>query len=148
MSTSYTLDIGNHVYMGSDITTDGIIAFWPVSYDRTPDLKHGADNTSLNLWDNDSNLLLHISFRRVENAIVFNTKTNAKGWGREERVPLDGKIATPANQTAIMVFDFGNYYHILIGYRTVHSYNKRLFGNHVRLLHHFPHYRKLQVRRG
>ncbi|KAI9458793.1 hypothetical protein HD554DRAFT_1691010 [Boletus coccyginus] len=130
MSTSYTLDVGKQVYLkGSDITTDGIIAFWPVSYDETPDLNHGIDNTALNLRDKDGNLLLHISFRRAENAIVFNTNKVGVGWGQEERVPLDGKIATPASNTAIMVFDFGNHYHILIDYRSVHSYNKRLAGN-------------------
>jgi len=130
MSTSYTLDVGKEVYIkGGDITTDGIIVFWPVSYDRTPDLKHGIDNTYLNLRDNNGNSLLHISFRRAENAIVFNTKKVELGWGQEERVPLDGKIATPAGKTPIMVFDFGNHYHILIDYRTVYSYNKRLPGN-------------------
>ncbi|KAI9454510.1 hypothetical protein HD554DRAFT_2043017 [Boletus coccyginus] len=133
MSTSYTLDVGKEVYLkGGDITTDGIIAFWPVSYDETPDLKHGIDNTNLNLRDNDGNVLLHISFRRAENAIVFNTKKVGVGWGQEERVPLDGKIATPASNTAIMVFDFGNHYQILIDYRSVHSYNKRLAGKNVR----------------
>ncbi|KAF8550246.1 hypothetical protein OG21DRAFT_1514251 [Imleria badia] len=129
MSTSYTLDISTQVYLRADVTTDGIIAFWPVAYDRTPDPNKGIDNTNLSLWDNHSNVLLTISFRRVENAIVFNTNTVGKGWGKEERVPLDGKIATPASKTAIMVFDFGNHYHILIDYRTVHSYNKRLTGN-------------------
>ncbi|KAG1877915.1 hypothetical protein DFJ58DRAFT_753215 [Suillus subalutaceus] len=130
MSNSYTLDIGKDVYIkGGDITTDGIIAFWPVSYDETPDLKHGIDNTNLNLQDNNKNLLLHISFRRPENAIVFNTMQTRVGWGTEERVPLDGKISTPASNTAIMVFDFGSHYHILIDYRTVHSYKKRLPGN-------------------
>jgi hypothetical protein len=130
MSNSYTLDIGKDVYIkGGDITTDGIIAFWPVSYDQTPDLKHGIDNTNLNLQDNDKNLLLHISFRRAEDAIVFNAMKTGVGWGPEERVPLDGKISTPASNTAIMVFDFGSHYHILIDYRTVHSFKKRLFGN-------------------
>ncbi|KAG2063839.1 hypothetical protein BDR04DRAFT_1122996 [Suillus decipiens] len=130
MSSSYTLDIGKDVYIkGGDITADGIIAFWPVSYDQTPDLTHGVDNTSLNLQDHDKNLLLHISFRRAENAIVFNTKKSGAGWGPEERVPLDGKISTPASQTAIMIFDFETHYHILIDYRTVHSYKKRLPGN-------------------
>ncbi|KAG2074672.1 hypothetical protein BDR04DRAFT_1092886 [Suillus decipiens] len=130
MSSSYTLDIGKDVYIkGADITADGIIAFWTFSYDQTPDLKHGIDNTSLNLQDNKKNLLLHISFRRAENAIVFNTRKIGVGWGSEERVPLDGKILTPAIQTVIMIFDFDTHYHILIDYRTVHSYKKRLPGN-------------------
>lgn len=130
MSTSYTLDIGKRVFVkGGDITGDGIIAFWPVCYDQTPDSTGGIDNTSLNLWDNQGDLLLHISFRRAEDAIVFNTDIVGSGWGREERVTLFGKIATPAYKTAIIVFDFVDRYHILIDYRTVHSYKKRLFAN-------------------
>ncbi|KAG2365276.1 hypothetical protein BDR07DRAFT_1195472, partial [Suillus spraguei] len=108
---------------------DGIIVFWPDSYDQTPDLMHGIDHTNLNLQDNNKNLLLHISFCCPENAIVFNTKRAGVSWGPEERVPLDGNISTPASRTAIMIFDFNSHYHILLNYRTIHSYKKRLPGN-------------------
>ncbi|KAF9236897.1 hypothetical protein BU15DRAFT_49453 [Melanogaster broomeanus] len=115
MSSSYTLKIGGTVGLNADLTTDGIIIFRSASLDLTPVNNAGIDNASINLNDGNGNRLLHVSFRRAENAIVFNTSTN-EGWGPEERVALGGKFFKP--DITLMVYDHGDRFQILIDYRS------------------------------
>jgi hypothetical protein len=82
------------------------------------------DNTAFNLLDKAGDILLHISFRRPENAIVFNTCPKNGGWGKEERVTLSGTFI--GADTTVTVYDHGNRYQILIDYHTVHYYEKRI----------------------
>jgi len=72
-------------------------------------------------------------FRRSENLIVFNTKKNGV-WGTEERVTLEGKFFKP--DTTVMVYDHGDRFQILVDYRTVHYFTKRLSEN-IRSISYF-----------
>ncbi|KAF9236887.1 hypothetical protein BU15DRAFT_63608 [Melanogaster broomeanus] len=49
------------------------------------------------------------------------------GWGSEERVALDSTFFQP--DPTVMVYDHGDRYQILIDYRTVYYYDKRINAN-------------------
>ncbi|KAF9236893.1 galectin, partial [Melanogaster broomeanus] len=117
----YTLKLGGDVGLNVDLTTDGIITFRSASHDVSSG--SSGDQTSVNLNDSDGNRVLHLSFRRSQNLIVFNHKKNGT-WGTEERVALGGKFFKP--DTTVMVYDHGDRFQILIDYRTVHYFTKRI----------------------
>ena len=105
--------------MRDDFTSDGILIL------RSPtfDFICGGDAT-LDLHDDDGNVVLRIAFRRETNKILFNT-----GWEEEERVDFDRKsIGADATVT---ICDHRDRFQILINYRTVHYFKKRLQDGNV-----------------
>lgn len=124
----YLLPLSQTVNLKSEFIADGIIVFQSATLDLNPS-KTGTntiDNTAVNLLNSGDNLL-HISIRRPENAIVFNTLPANGNWGTEERVTLQGKFVGP--NTTITVYDHGDRYQILCDYHTVHYYTKRIKKN-------------------
>ncbi|KAF8462400.1 concanavalin A-like lectin/glucanase domain-containing protein [Kalaharituber pfeilii] len=121
----YILSLDKVIPLRHAVQPDGIIIFQSPSVDlRTTDTSTAGtmDCSSLNLLNHSGDILLHISFRRQENAIVFNTRRNGN-WESEERVVLTS--VTSGRVTNVMVYDHGNRYQILIDGRTAHYFNKR-----------------------
>lgn len=125
----YLLPLTKTVALKKEFTADGIIFFQSTTLDLNPS-KTGTntiDNTAFNLLSPEEDFLLHISFRRAENAIVFNSRTVNGDWGAEERVTLKGRFVGPDN--TVTVYDHGDRFQILIDFHTAHYYTKRIKKN-------------------
>ncbi|KAH6886713.1 hypothetical protein BKA70DRAFT_1165193 [Coprinopsis sp. MPI-PUGE-AT-0042] len=51
------------------------------------------DNSNINLMNQQGDIILHISFRRAQNAIVFNDRKYNGAWGTEQRIPFKDVFA-------------------------------------------------------
>ncbi|KAF8462358.1 concanavalin A-like lectin/glucanase domain-containing protein [Kalaharituber pfeilii] len=121
----YILSLDKIITLRRAVQPDGIIIFQSPSVDlRTTDAGTAGtmDCSNLNLLNHSDDILLHMSFRRQENTIVFNTRRNGK-WESEEREVLTGVAS--GGVTNVMVYDHGDRYQILIDGRTVHYFTKR-----------------------
>ena len=125
----YLLPITKSVTLKSEFKAENIIVFQSAKLDLTPSTGSGIDNTAVNILDAAGDYLLHISIRRAQNAIVLNSKTAGGAWGTEERVTLEGRFVDDGLNTTIAVYDHGDRYQVLIDYKTIHYYNKRILEN-------------------
>ncbi|KAI5782024.1 galectin [Peziza echinospora] len=129
-ATFYILCLGSTIPIKPEFKKDNLIYFNSATLDLNP-TKTGTntiDNSAVNLISSKNDTLLHISIRRTENAVVFNTKPNNAGWGTEERIVLKGTF-TKGNNATITVYDHGDRYQILFDGKTVHYYKKRIEDN-------------------
>jgi hypothetical protein len=124
----YLLPIGEKVELKQEFKAENIIVFQSAKLDLTPSSGTGIDNTYVNIISADNNILLHISIRRAQNAIVLNSRTADGPWGTEERVTLEGRFVNGLN-TTITVYDHGDRFQVLIDYNTIHYYEKRIHEN-------------------
>lgn len=124
----YLLPITQTVTLKSQFKAENIIVFQSAKLDLTPSTGPGIDNTAVNILDAAGDILLHVSIRRAENAIVFNSLPVNGAWGTEERVTLRGLFGNGLN-TTITIYDHGDRFQILIDYKTVHYYAKRIQAN-------------------
>ncbi|KAH6911073.1 Galectin-3 [Coprinopsis sp. MPI-PUGE-AT-0042] len=124
----FLLRLKDKTALNEPLKENGIIVFQSGSLDLKPSPNvgpTGIDNTSINLLNSQDDILLHISIRRLENAIVFNTRPHNGGWGNEERIPLKGAF-TDRRDPTITVYDHPDRLQIMFDYKTVHYYNKRI----------------------
>ncbi|KAF9525370.1 Galectin-3 [Crepidotus variabilis] len=113
------------------VKVDGIIIFRSSEVNMN-NLQNGeSDNTSLNLLNANEDNMLHISIRRLQNAIVFTTMSNGGGWGPEERVELKGRFDGP--NSTIAIFNHPDMYQIIANGRTIHYFKKRIQGDVVKI---------------
>jgi hypothetical protein len=124
----YLLHLDQTINLKRDFKPDGIMVLHSATLDLTPSQTGTGeiDNTAINL-KHGGDILLHISIRRKEDAVVFNSKTANGNWGTEERVPLQGTFRGP--NTTITVYNHGDRFQILFDYHTIHYYNKRIQAN-------------------
>lgn len=124
----YLCSLDGKVQLNEPLKTDSLVVFQSASLDLKPSQTgNQIDNSALNLLDQQNNVMLHISIRRTENAIVFNSREHNGNWGKEERVTLKDRFVGP--NVTVTVYDHGDRYQILIDYRTVYYYNKRIRGD-------------------
>ncbi|EDR12978.1 galectin [Laccaria bicolor S238N-H82] len=122
------------VTLKTPFKAENIIVFQSAKLDLTPSTGPGIDNTAVNILDAAGDVLLHVSIRRAENAIVLNSRPANGARGTEERVPLKGLFVNAPN-TTITVYDHGDRFQILIDYKTVHYYAKRIQANGTAILY-------------
>lgn len=115
--------------LSSPLTNDSLVILHSQQLNLTPEPQAYIDNTNVNFYNEDGDNILHISFRRVEEEIVFNTAPEGSNWDQEERVALPGVLLR--NDTYVVVYDHGDRYQILIDGRTVHHFTKRYGGDGV-----------------
>jgi hypothetical protein len=117
------IKLGTTIPLKKEFKADGIVVFQSAKLDLNPSASdHNAfDNTALNCFNGDE-ILLHMGFRRCQNAIVFNSFLN-NAWGPEERIPLKDAFKGP--DCTVMIYDHGDRFQILFNYHTVKYYNKR-----------------------
>lgn len=88
--------------------------------------------TNIQLFNKIEDVVLEISIRRAQNAVLFNAQAKESvldGWGRPESIPLN--IVNPSPLTSgltILVCDRGDKYQILFNLSTVHYFTKRFPG--------------------
>ena len=115
--------------LSSPLTKDSLVILHSQQLNPTPEPHAYIDNTNVNFYNEGGDNILHISFRRVEKQIVFNTAPEGNNWEQEERVDLPGVLLR--NDTYVIVYDHGDRYQILIDGRTVHHFTKRYGGDGV-----------------
>lgn len=118
------------LFLRQEITFDRIddagsyIVFYSPSFNPFPDEKVYIDNTSVNVRSAEHDILLHVSFRRAENQIVFNSRETNGNWGPEERVSLQGVFNKTDVTIAIRLEN--DRYEVLINDSIIHTYKKRI----------------------
>lgn len=123
----YFLDLGKTVDLDDEFKTGETAIFQSSSLDLTPPSGGPAsEGTIINIW-HDKDILLHISIRRKEGVIVFNSRRAGADWDKEERIPLAGALHGP--HTTIIVYDHGDQFQILTDYHTLHTIQKRIYEN-------------------
>ena len=125
----YLLPITQTVTLKTPFKAENIIVFQSAKLDLTPSPGPGIDNTAVNILDALGDVLLHVSIRRKEDAIVLNSKPANGPWGTEERVPLKGLFVSDAPNTTITVYDHGDRFQVLIDYKTIYYFVKRIKEN-------------------
>jgi len=86
------------------------------------------DHTDISLYNSVNELILHISIRRQQGVIGFNShasRTLHHGWGPAEVVKLEGYSADISRSDRILVYDLGDRFQIIFGLTTVHYFVKR-----------------------
>lgn len=117
---SYLLPANGTVELKSPVGAQGIITFQSASLDLTRGPKD--DNTSVSI-KNGKEILLAISVRCFQSAIVFNNMTADGKWGVEVWKELSGAFVGPNYN--IMIIDHDDRYQILFSNRTIHYFTKR-----------------------
>nr|BAJ72707.1 galectin homolog [Laccaria amethystina] len=125
----YLLPLSQTVQLAQPFQAENIIVFQSAQLDLTPNPGRGHDNTSVNIFSAAGDILLTISIRRAENAIVMNSLPASGNWGTEESVPLEGRFVNGGLNTTITVYDHGDRFQVLIDYNTIHYYAKRIQKN-------------------
>ncbi|KAF4971520.1 hypothetical protein FZEAL_9835 [Fusarium zealandicum] len=119
-----SLSLGESISFDKVFDAGSFILFYSPIYSLVPEKNVNIDNTSLNIHSAKSDQLLHISFRRVENQIVFNSKPSGSNWGTEERVSLQGVFSKTDATIGVRLED--EFYHIYIDDFIIHTYKKRI----------------------
>ena len=82
--------------------------------------------------NNLGDFLLHISFRRYEDAVVLNSRTASGPWGPELRfLSLERTFGPNLFAATIVVKDVGNSYQIFINCNYLATYVKRIGGDAI-----------------
>ncbi|KAF8418148.1 hypothetical protein EV426DRAFT_619983 [Tirmania nivea] len=83
------------------------------------------DNTAINLYDDENNIVLHISIRRTEGDVLFNSRLAAGPWGHEERIPLAERFPRVGIPTIVTIINLANHYKFLFDSAGVYAFGKR-----------------------
>ncbi|KAH7106381.1 hypothetical protein BKA62DRAFT_825919 [Auriculariales sp. MPI-PUGE-AT-0066] len=118
------LYLSKEIDFSRPIGDGGSVQFYSNTVNLVPDFGYYIDNTNINIESSDGDTLLHVSVRRVENAIVFNSLPKGGEWGTEERVALLGVFErTDATFTVRLN---GAEWHILVDGRPIKTYHQRI----------------------
>jgi len=86
------------------------------------------DRTDISLYSSRDELILHMSIRRLQGVIIFNTRASRAvhhGWGPEEVVQLEGYRSEISRSERILVYDLGDRFQIIFGLTTIYYFIKR-----------------------
>jgi hypothetical protein len=119
-----SLPLGESITFDKVLAPGGAVTFRSSSVNLQPDLSAAGDNTGVNLVSAENDMLLHVSVRRKENAIVLNARLDAASWGTEERVPLAGAFEQKTATITALVQDAS--FVVLIDGIVVHTFAKRI----------------------
>ncbi|KAM0541825.1 hypothetical protein ACHAPJ_013074 [Fusarium lateritium] len=100
------------------------IVLYSETYDKVADLDVYIDNTNVNIRSAQDDILLHISFRRAVNQIVFNSKPSGGNWGEEERVSLMGVFSR--TDVTISIRLESDTYEVYVDDSIIKTYKKRI----------------------
>lgn len=115
------------VKLNKPFTAGSTIYFLSTAFDGTPEPGPKLDNTSVNLRHGDD-YLLHISIRRVEKRIYFNTFRNGAWDKNPQAVNLENVFSGPGAVIKVKASDTS--YEISFDESpTVHTFKKRINGD-------------------
>lgn len=134
------LEDGEGAYLRTHLFKGMVVAFHAAQHNLAPCPRGpSTDNpkgypieTDIHLLNKIGDVVLKISIRRAQNAVLFNAQAKESlldGWGRPESIPLN--IVNPSPPTSgltISVCDRGDKYQILFNLSTVHYFAKRFPG--------------------
>ncbi|KAF9533284.1 hypothetical protein CPB83DRAFT_758032 [Crepidotus variabilis] len=113
------------------VKVDGILIFRSFDLNMYASLSGKGDYTLLDLLNAGGDVMLHISVRCCQNAIVFNTSTKNTGWGPEEIVELKGHFE--GFNTTVAIYNHPDMFQIITNGRTAHYFKKRIQGDVAKL---------------
>ncbi|KAF5536590.1 galectin [Fusarium napiforme] len=129
-----SLQLGNSIIFDKVFEAGTFITFYSETYKPVPDKNVDVDNTSLNIQSLDDDYLLHISFRRAENQIVFNSfpvTPETLEWGPEDRVSLQGVFSKTDARVSVRLE--ANHYKVYVDDSIIHTYKKRIIKDAQRI---------------
>jgi hypothetical protein len=130
-----TLKLGQTLAFPKDLEKDNVIAISSSNLNKDiPSV--GGDQTGLSLFDSPSggNVVFHMSLRRTERQIVFNTCLGG-AWGTEQRTSLDNRFEQSAPQ--ILIHDQGDGFGVFIDQDRVFWFEKRAKDAKVKSISYF-----------
>jgi hypothetical protein len=123
MSTTKTLPLDTPVWFGDSSAGEGKTVTFMIDF-INPTNPQDQVNTQVNLLSDDEDRLLHISCRRNEHVIVFNSRKAGGEWGKEERVQNHSLWENGTATIGVQVS--ADTYTCSINYSPIHVYNKRI----------------------
>ena len=117
MASLNLIPVSKTVHLGQSIKPDGFIIFRSSQLNIGPTINH----TSLNLLSDNSDIVLHIVFRRVENVIGFNASRSGN-WFNEEQITFGERLR--GHNHTVAIYDHGDNYQILFNGKTGHYFKK------------------------
>ncbi|KDR68111.1 hypothetical protein GALMADRAFT_105184 [Galerina marginata CBS 339.88] len=119
----YQIPLSRTINLDEPVKTDGIVMFRSSILNLDPT----TASTWIDLLGSGGDIILHISFRLLENVIVFNSRPAHGEWLNESRVNLTGSFI--GQNYTVTVFDHGDRYQVLTNGRTKSYYYKQLKGD-------------------
>ncbi|TFK23495.1 fungal lectin Cgl3 in complex with Chitotriose [Coprinopsis marcescibilis] len=92
------------------------------------DTSSSTGSAAIELVSAPGNTLLQIAFRPYENIITFNHRPLGGMWGPELAIPFQGQFQDIL-EPSVTIYDHGDRYQILVDYKTVFYFYKRLREN-------------------
>lgn len=124
-NTPYYLSEGTTIKLTKVVKPGGMVSFQSSLWDwRTSRM---SENTSLNLFNDAGDYLLHISLRQGEHQIVLNSRHANGQWGSEERIHLRDTYV--ASNFSISIRDHGDGYELQFSHQPATYYKKRIPGD-------------------
>jgi hypothetical protein len=121
---SRPLPLGEKITFDRAFDVGSYIVFYSSSFNPYPDTQVYIDNTNVSIHSTDDDTLLHLSFSRAENQIVFSSKKTGGDWGDEERVSLQG-VFNKIDVTIAIRLEV-DCYQVYVNDCIIHTYTKRI----------------------
>lgn len=83
--------------------------------------------TQISITDANNDIILHISIRRVQGQIIFNSKIGGS-WGEEERIEIDRRFENEEGAT-ILIHDQGEGFEVSLDWIHAIWFDKRVKGS-------------------
>jgi hypothetical protein len=83
----------------------------------------GVDMTQISITDESNDIILHVSIRRRQGEIIFNSKLGGS-WGKEEKIAIDHRFDNEDGST-ILIHDQGKGFEISIDWVHAIWFGKR-----------------------
>ncbi|KAJ5784169.1 uncharacterized protein N7518_009846 [Penicillium psychrosexuale] len=87
---------------------------------------NGIDMTQISIMDAENDIIFHLSIRRAQDEIIFNSKLGGS-WGEEERVDIDDRFESEDGAT-ILIHDQGEGFEVSINWVHAIWFGKRAKG--------------------
>jgi hypothetical protein len=130
-----TLELGHSLPFKQQLGRDSVIIVKSPMVDLTLPSARGSDMTQLSITNMDGDVVFHISIRRTQGVIIFNTKPASGQWGPEVKVSLERRFKEK-DEATILIHDEGEGYEIFIDWTHVHWFEKRIKATAPKAIHY------------
>ena len=127
---SVSLKLGNTVDLPKSLTNAQVIFFSTI---LALDQPTEEDNTSIYLLNSANDVVLVLSFRRFQDAVVLNTRPAGGSWQGEVIIKgLQKMFGTSLSAACIVVKDLGSSFQIFTNGNELAVFQKRISGEAVK----------------
>ncbi|KAE8363174.1 hypothetical protein BDV27DRAFT_159078 [Aspergillus caelatus] len=130
-----TLELRNSLCFRQQLGTDSVIIVKSALVDLTPPSPSESDMTQLSITNGLGDIVFHISIRRTQCAIIFNTKPASGQWGPEVEVQLERHFRGQ-DEATILIHDQGEGYETFVNWTHVHWFEKRIWPTAPQAIHY------------